>query len=51
MVISGRQRQVKLIPVRALGGDDVEWIKVNYFVRCLNYGKFSYLKGLNAIYL
>lgn len=29
MVIAGRQRQVKLIPVRALGGDDVEWIKVS----------------------
>ncbi|KAK7079886.1 hypothetical protein SK128_013347, partial [Halocaridina rubra] len=28
MVIAGRQRQVKLIPVRALCGDDVEWIKV-----------------------
>lgn len=28
MVIAGRQRQVKLIPVRALGGDDVEWLKV-----------------------
>lgn len=28
MVIAGRQRQVKLVPVRALGGDDVEWIKV-----------------------
>lgn len=29
MVIAGRQRQVKLVPVRALGGDDVEWIKVS----------------------
>ncbi|CAL4060084.1 unnamed protein product, partial [Meganyctiphanes norvegica] len=28
MVIAGRQRQVKLVPVRALSGDDVEWIKV-----------------------
>ncbi|KAF2356106.1 Protein kinase C-terminal [Trinorchestia longiramus] len=28
VVIAGRQRQVKLIPVRALAGDDVEWIKV-----------------------
>lgn len=28
MVIAGRQRQVKLVPVRALGGDEVEWIKV-----------------------
>ncbi|RXG67109.1 Serine/threonine-protein kinase Genghis Khan, partial [Armadillidium vulgare] len=28
IVIAGRQRQVKLIPVRALGGDDVEWLKV-----------------------
>ncbi|XP_064087873.1 LOW QUALITY PROTEIN: serine/threonine-protein kinase Genghis Khan-like [Macrobrachium nipponense] len=28
MVIAGRQRQVKLVPVRALCGDDVEWIKV-----------------------
>ncbi|XP_076060516.1 serine/threonine-protein kinase gek isoform X4 [Oratosquilla oratoria] len=28
MVIAGRQRQVKLIPIRALGGSDVEWIKV-----------------------
>lgn len=29
MVIAGRQRQVKLVPVRALGGDEVEWIKVS----------------------
>lgn len=28
IVVAGRQRQVKLIPVRALAGDDVEWIKV-----------------------
>lgn len=31
IVIAGRQRQVKLIPVRALGGDDVEWLKVKIF--------------------
>ena len=30
MVIAGRQRQVKLVPVRALGGEDVEWIKVSF---------------------
>ena len=28
VVISGKQRHVRLIPVRALDGDDVEWIKV-----------------------
>lgn len=34
MVIAGRQRQVKLVPVRALGGDDVEWIKVGTSFVC-----------------
>ena len=42
MVISGRQRQVKLIPVRALGGDDVEWIKVSETKGAISFttGKF-----------
>ncbi|XP_046400063.1 serine/threonine-protein kinase MRCK alpha isoform X1 [Ischnura elegans] len=28
VVVSGKQRHVRLVPVRALDGDDVEWIKV-----------------------
>ncbi|XP_063233759.1 serine/threonine-protein kinase Genghis Khan [Bacillus rossius redtenbacheri] len=28
VVLSGKQRHVRLVPVRALDGDDVEWIKV-----------------------
>lgn len=35
VVISGKQRHVRLIPVRALDGDDVEWIKVAETKGCI----------------
>lgn len=35
VVISGKQRHVRLIPVRALDGDDVEWIKVPETKGCI----------------
>lgn len=28
VLLSGKQRHLRLIPVRALDGDEVEWIKV-----------------------
>lgn len=35
VVVSGKQRQVRLVPIRALDGDDVEWIKVTESKGCL----------------
>lgn len=37
VVLSGKQRHVRLIPVRALDGDDVEWIKVAETKGCLTF--------------
>lgn len=28
VVVSGKQRHVRLVPIRALDGDETEWIKV-----------------------
>lgn len=35
MVLSGKQRHVRLVPVRALDGDEVEWIKVAETKGCI----------------
>lgn len=35
VVLSGKQRHVRLVPVRALDGDDVEWIKVAETKGCI----------------
>jgi len=35
VVISGKQRHVRLIPIRALDGDEVEWIKVAETKGCI----------------
>nr|CAD7255964.1 unnamed protein product [Timema shepardi] len=37
VVLSGKQRHVRLIPVRALDGDDVEWIKVAETKGCITF--------------
>ncbi|XP_025194244.1 serine/threonine-protein kinase Genghis Khan isoform X2 [Melanaphis sacchari] len=37
VVLSGKQRQVRLIPVRALDGDDVEWVKVVESKGCITF--------------
>lgn len=37
IVLSGKQRQVRLIPVRALDGDDVEWVKVVESKGCVTF--------------
>ncbi|CAH1179570.1 unnamed protein product [Phaedon cochleariae] len=34
VAVSGKQRQVRLVPIRALDGDDVEWIKVTESKGC-----------------
>ncbi|GLV45544.1 genghis khan [Carabus blaptoides fortunei] len=35
VVVSGKQRHVRLVPVRALDGDDTEWIKVAESKSCV----------------
>lgn len=35
VVVSGKQRYVRLVPVRALDGVDVEWIKVAESKGCI----------------
>lgn len=37
VVLSGKQRQVRLIPVRALDGDEVEWVKVVESKGCITF--------------
>ncbi|KAK7790994.1 hypothetical protein R5R35_011454 [Gryllus longicercus] len=37
VVLSGKQRHVRLIPVRALDGDEVEWIKVAETKGCITF--------------
>lgn len=37
VLLSGKQRHLRLIPVRALDGDEVEWIKVILYLRLSNY--------------
>ncbi|XP_050527294.1 serine/threonine-protein kinase Genghis Khan [Daktulosphaira vitifoliae] len=37
VVLSGKQRQVRLIPVRALDGDEVEWVKVTESKGCITF--------------
>lgn len=34
VVVSGKQKQVRLVPIRALDGDEVEWIKVTESKGC-----------------
>ncbi|XP_014247988.1 serine/threonine-protein kinase Genghis Khan isoform X2 [Cimex lectularius] len=37
IVVAGRQRQVRLVPVRALDGHEVEWIKVAETKSCITF--------------
>ncbi|RZF34758.1 hypothetical protein LSTR_LSTR007810 [Laodelphax striatellus] len=37
VLLSGKQRHLRLIPVRALDGDDVEWIKVAETKGCITF--------------
>lgn len=37
VVLSGKQRHVRLVPIRALDGDDVEWIKVAETKGCITF--------------
>lgn len=37
VVLSGKQRHVRFVPVRALDGDDVEWIKVAETKGCITF--------------
>lgn len=36
-MLSGKQRQVRLIPVRALDGDEVDWVKVVESKGCMTF--------------
>lgn len=37
VLLSGKQRHLRLIPVRALDGDEVEWIKVAETKGCITF--------------
>lgn len=37
VVICGKQHHVRLVPVRALDGDDVEWLKVSDTKGCVTF--------------
>lgn len=37
VVLAGKQRYVRLVPVRALDGDDVEWVKIPETKGCLSF--------------
>ena len=37
VVICGKQHHVRLVPVRALDGDDVEWVKVADTKACISF--------------
>ncbi|XP_065345680.1 serine/threonine-protein kinase Genghis Khan isoform X4 [Cloeon dipterum] len=37
VVLAGKQRQVRLVPVRALDGSDVEWVKVGDSKGCISF--------------
>lgn len=37
VVLSGKQRHVRLVPIRALDGDEVEWIKVAETKGCITF--------------
>ena len=50
VVISGKQRHVRLIPVRALDGDDVEWIKVAETKGCITLTTGVMRPGPPAVY-
>ncbi|XP_026685630.1 serine/threonine-protein kinase Genghis Khan-like [Diaphorina citri] len=37
VVLAGKQRYVRLVPVRALDGDEVEWVKIPETKGCLSF--------------
>jgi serine/threonine-protein kinase MRCK len=50
VVLSGKQRHVRLIPVRALDGDDVEWIKVAETKGCITFATGVMRRSAQLVY-
>ncbi|BES88698.1 serine threonine-protein kinase [Nesidiocoris tenuis] len=50
IVVAGRQRQVRLVPVRALDGHEVEWIKVAETKACITFCTGVMCHAPQAIY-
>lgn len=51
VVVSGKQRHVRLVPVRALDSDDTEWIKVAESKGCSLLAVGGILKSTPTFYL